>query len=83
MRCDPQVRTTVKKTWTEQIGDNRDLIGILTTIMAKSAVYAETLIFMLHLMKNSSICHKNCEKISELYSLPKVIITNIFSIVCL
>lgn len=50
-----------------------DFIGILTTIMAKSAVRAETVIFIVHLMKNSSIWHKSCEKTFEHYSLWKVI----------
>lgn len=53
-------------------------IGILTTIMAKSAVHGETVIFIVHLMKNSSISHKNCEKTSELYSLWKVIEKKLF-----
>lgn len=53
-------------------------VGILTTIMAKSAVHGETVIFIVHLMKNSSISHKNCEKTSELYSLWKVIEKKLF-----
>lgn len=53
-------------------------VGILTTIMAKSAVRAETVIFIVHLMKNSSIWHKCCEKAFELYSLWKVIEKKVF-----
>ena len=33
-------------------------IGILTTIMAKSAVHVESVMFIVHLMKNSRLCHK-------------------------
>lgn len=49
-------------------------IGILVTTMTKSAVHVETVMFIVYLMKNSSMCHKNCEKISELHSLQKVIV---------
>lgn len=50
----------------------------LTTIMTKSAVCVETVMFIVQLMKNSIICHKNCEKTSELYSLEKVLIRKKF-----
>lgn len=53
-------------------------LGILTTIMTKPAVRVETVMFIVQLMKNSSMCHKNCEKTSELYSLKKVIIRKKF-----
>lgn len=33
-------------------------IGILTTIMAKSAVHVESVMFIVHLMKNSRRCHR-------------------------
>lgn len=48
-------------------------IWILTTVMTNSAVHVETVMFIVYLMNNSSMCHKNCEETSDLYSLQKVI----------
>lgn len=39
-----------------------DFIEIMTTLMAKPAMHVETIMFMLHLVKNSTIWHKNYER---------------------
>lgn len=53
-------------------------IGILTNITSKPAMHVKAVTFIVHLMKNSSICHKNCEKTFELCSLLKVIVRIFF-----
>lgn len=40
-------------------------------------MHVETIMFMLHMVKNSTIWHKRSMKTSKLYSLPEVIIRNI------